>query len=136
MSESTQVSGSVIPDSNAVVALLAGDTSVATRLNAATEVLLAAAVLGELRYGALNSRRVEENLARLDQFSSMCRFVPITEAVVHAYSELRLELKKKGRPAPENDIWIAATAKLLDATVITDDAHFAGFTGLRIEPLR
>jgi tRNA(fMet)-specific endonuclease VapC len=129
------VNGSIVPDSNAVVALLAGDASIAARMNAATEVLLAAAVLGELRYGALNSTRVEENLARLDEFSSMCRFVPITEPVVHAYSELRLQLKKKGRPAPENDIWIAATAKSLDATVITDDAHFASFAGLRVEPL-
>jgi tRNA(fMet)-specific endonuclease VapC len=90
------VTGRVVPDSNAVVALLAGDASVAARLNAATEVLLAAAVLGELRYGALNSGRVEENLTRLDQFSSICRFAPVTEAVVHAYAELRVALKKQG----------------------------------------
>ena len=130
-SEWTPVSGRVVPDSNAVVALLAGNTSVAARLNAATEVLLAAAVLGELRYGALNSGR----LVRLDQFSSMCRFVPVTEAVVHAYAELRLALKQQGRPVPENDIWIAATAKVFEAIVITGDAHFASFPGLLLEPL-
>jgi tRNA(fMet)-specific endonuclease VapC len=136
VSESTPVTGRVVPDSNAVVALLAGDASVAARLNAATEVLLAAAVLGELRYGALNSGRVEENLTRLDQFSSICRFAPVTEAVVHAYAELRVALKKQGRPVPENDIWIAATAKALDAVVITADAHFANFPGLAVESPR
>jgi tRNA(fMet)-specific endonuclease VapC len=129
------VTGSVLPDSNAVVALLAGNTAIADRLNAASEVLLAAAVLGELRYGALNSSRVEDNLARLDQFTSMCRFVPVTEAVVHAYADVRLALKKKGRPVPENDIWIAATARVEDATVFTDDAHFEHFSDLAIEPL-
>ena len=36
---------------------------------------------------------------------------------------------------PENDIWIAATAKTHDATVIADDAHFANFSGLSVEPL-
>ena len=128
------MSGSVLPDSNAVVALLAGNAAIANRLNAASEVLLAAAVLGELRYGALNSSRTEDNLARLDQFTSMCRFVPVTEAVVHAYADLRLALKKKGRPVPENDIWIAATAKVEDATVLTDDAHFEHFSDLAIEP--
>ena len=117
-----------------MVALLAGNKSVAARLNAANEVLLAAAVLGKLRYGALNSSRVEENLARLDQFSSMCRFVPVTEAVVHACAELRLALKKQGSLVPENDIWIAATAKALDAIVMTGDAHFASFPELLVEP--
>ena len=112
-----------------------GSASVAARLNAAPSVLLAAPVLGELRYGALNSGRVQANLARLDQFASMCRFVPIAEAEVHAYAELRLALKRAGRPVPENDIWIAATAKTHSATVITDDAHFAHFTGLSVEPL-
>jgi hypothetical protein len=28
----------------------------------------------------------------------MCRFVPVTEAVVHAYAELRLALEQQGRP--------------------------------------
>lgn len=84
------MSGSVLPDSNAVIALLAGNATVAARLNAAPRVLLAATVLGELRYGALNSGRVNANLARLDQFASMCRFVPIAEAEVLAYAELRL----------------------------------------------
>jgi predicted nucleic acid-binding protein len=65
----------------------------------------------------------------------MCRFVPIAEAEVHAYADLRLALKRAGRPVLENDIWIVATAKTHDATVITDDAHFANFSGLRIEPL-
>jgi tRNA(fMet)-specific endonuclease VapC len=129
------VNGSILPDSNAVIALLAGNSGLTARLNAVPRVLLAATVLGELRYGALNSSRVDENLANLDHFAKMCRFIPIAEAEVHAYAELRLALKRAGRRIPENDIWIAATATTHNATVITDDAHFSNFGGLRVEPL-
>jgi tRNA(fMet)-specific endonuclease VapC len=69
--------------------------------------------LGELTYGALNSHSVDANLANLEKLRTRCRFVPVDEAIVREYGRIRLALKKKGRPIPENDVWIAATASRL-----------------------
>jgi tRNA(fMet)-specific endonuclease VapC len=33
-------------------------------------------------------------------------------------------LRKKGKPIPENDIWIAAIARRYQLTIVTRDKHF------------
>ena len=40
------------------------------------------------------------------------------------YGEMKHSLRVKGRPLPENDIWIAAIALQYDLTLVTRDAHF------------
>ena len=52
-------------------------------------------------------------------------FVSAGEApVIDAYSELYALLKDAGKPIGDNDLWIAATAKAADATVLTLDSDF------------
>jgi tRNA(fMet)-specific endonuclease VapC len=102
------VSGnSIALDTSVAIALLAGE---ATSLLAQplTEILLPAPVIGELRYGALNSRRVADNLADVERLVSRCRVLDITASTAVTYARLRLTLKQTGKPIPENDLWIAA----------------------------
>jgi tRNA(fMet)-specific endonuclease VapC len=127
------VAGRLLPDTNAFIALLKGDAGVAALLDDASEVLLSAIVLGELTYGALNSRRVEDNLGRLRDLHARCVFVPVEEGVVRQYGATRIALKRKGQPIPENDLWIAATAIHSGATLLTDDEHFDVVEGLTLE---
>jgi tRNA(fMet)-specific endonuclease VapC len=49
------------------------------------------------------------------------------------YALLKSKLKAAGRPVPENDIWIAATAMQNKITVATRDVHFSYFEGITIE---
>jgi len=51
--------------------------------------------------------------------------------VAREYGRLRQRLKKKGRPIPENDIWIAAAAKAHGMTLVTRDGHFENVEGLK-----
>jgi tRNA(fMet)-specific endonuclease VapC len=129
------VAGSLLPDSNAFIALLRGDEGVVELFDAASEVVLSVVVLGELAYGAMNSRLVEENLARLAEIASTCRLAPVDEQVAREYARVRVALKRKGRPIPENDIWIAATALSLGGEVLTDDTHFREVEGLVLQSL-
>ena len=41
-----------------------------------------------------------------------------------AYGNIKAELRKKGKPVPENDIWIAAIAQRYQLTIVTRDKHF------------
>jgi tRNA(fMet)-specific endonuclease VapC len=127
------VAGRLLPDTNAFILFLAGDVTVVDLLAGASEVLLSAVVLGELTFGALNSRRAQPNIERLEWLRETCSFAPVDEAVVREYGRIRMGLKLRGRPIPENDLWIAATAAATDSTVLTDDAHFQGIDGLKVQ---
>jgi tRNA(fMet)-specific endonuclease VapC len=104
------VSGnSVVLDTSAAIALLAGQAG-ALLSDSPKEFVLPAPVIGELRYGALNSRRSAENLAEVERLVSRCRALDITATTAAVYARLRLSLRSKGKPIPENDLWIAAGA--------------------------
>jgi tRNA(fMet)-specific endonuclease VapC len=64
--------------------------------------------IGELRYGALNSRKATENIAKVEGLVARCQILNVTAGTAEVYARLRLDLKQKGTPIPENDLWIAA----------------------------
>ncbi len=49
------------------------------------------------------------------------------------YGQIKSELKTKGHPLPENDVWIAAIAKQHSLTVVTRDQHFKEIDALLLE---
>jgi tRNA(fMet)-specific endonuclease VapC len=49
------------------------------------------------------------------------------------YGRIAQQLRRKGRPIPQNDIWIAATALQYDLTLVTRDEHFKQVEGLALE---
>lgn len=48
----------------------------------------------------------------------------INYIVAEKYAEIRENLKRKGKPIPENDIWIAAICSANNISLITNDKHF------------
>jgi tRNA(fMet)-specific endonuclease VapC len=127
------MSGSLLLDTNAVIALFAGEPAAAERFESDDAVFLCVHVLGELRYGALASSRVLDNLARLERFTAPIPVLPCdAETVVH-YAEIRFGLRKGGKPIPENDIWIAAIARQHGLTLLSRDSHFEQIADLDVE---
>ena len=96
-----------------------------------TEFLLPVPVIGELRYGALNSRNPEKNLAEVERLVARCRVLDVTRVTAEAYARLRFDLKKKGKPIPENDLWIAALCVEHEVTLAAVDSHFDAIDGLQ-----
>src|SRR5579862_5368156 len=84
-STSIRVSGSSVAlDTSVVIALLAGEAG--ALLNDPTrELLLPVPVVGELRYGALNSRRRADNLAEVERLTRRSRVLPIAAATADVY---------------------------------------------------
>jgi tRNA(fMet)-specific endonuclease VapC len=118
------VSGSSVAlDTSVAIALLAGQAS-ALVVPSSIEVLLPTPVIGELRYGALNSRRATDNLADVERLVSRCRVLDITASTAATYARLRMALKQKGKPIPENDLWIAALCVEHGVPLATLDGHF------------
>ena len=90
--------------------------------------------VGELYYGAHKSHRKEENLARIADFAAHNTVLSCDAETARNYGALKDGLRQKGRPIPENDLWIAALAIQHKLVLVSRDAHFADVNGLELEP--
>jgi tRNA(fMet)-specific endonuclease VapC len=97
------------------------------------EIFVSSTVLGELYYGARKSAHVAANLARIEQFAASVQVLNCDAATAQLYGNIRDGLRSKGRPIPENDIWIAAVALQHGLPLATRDEHFKEVDGLRVE---
>ncbi len=122
-------------DSNVVVAAFAEEQPVLQKLGRTPteQIFVPAVVLGELYFGALKSQRQEANLRRVEEFATASNVVPVDASVARHYGAVRDGLRRIGRPIPENDIWISATALEHSLVLVTRDSHFEHVEGLRVE---
>ncbi len=118
------MSGRFLLDTNIVIALFAQEAAVVRRLDEDTVVFVPSTVLGELYYGAHNSGRAEANKARIDQFAARSAILACDLLTAQHYGQIKNDLRAKGRPIPENDIWIAAVARQYRLTLVSRDEHF------------
>ena len=77
--------------------------------------------------------RQARNRAELAGFidSPRVRVVACCETTADNYALVYAALRRKGRPVPTNDLWIAASALEHGVALLTLDAHFAEIDGLR-----
>jgi tRNA(fMet)-specific endonuclease VapC len=127
------MSGRNLLDTNIVIALFAQDSAVVEHLDEVEEVFIPSIVLGELYFGARKSRRVKENLARIDEFAVSNVVLGCDTETARYYGEIKNALREKGRPIPENDVWVAAIALQYDLILISRDAHFGEIDHLKVE---
>ncbi len=122
----------VLIDTNAYAALMAGNTCIADTLAESDAVLLSAVVIGELYDGFRGGSRSRENHETLRRFREKPRTVgiPVTDSTAEWFAEIKQMLRKKGRPIPMNDVWIAASCMEHGAHLLTLDTHFTDIDGL------
>ena len=125
--------GGFLLDTHIAVALLVGEDAVRAALNQSGLAFLSSVVVGELFYGARKSARREANLARVEELAARFVVLNCDLSTARYYGKIRDLLRGKGRPIPENDIWIAAHAQQYDLTLVTRDAHFGAVEGIRVE---
>ena len=116
--------GSVLPDSTAVISLLRGDSNVTGLVGSRAEVFTSVVVVGELLYGARHSSRPEVNLKRVVDFVAAIVALPCDEATAEVYARVKQQLRAKGRPIPDYDLWSAATAIQHELPLLHRDARF------------
>ena len=123
--------GRYLLDTNIIIALFADESEAKGSLAKAEQVFLPSIVMGELCYGARKSGRSARNLERIDDFAASSVVLACDADTARCYGDLKNTLRLKGRPLPENDVWIAALAVQHDLTLVTRDEHFQGIENLR-----
>lgn len=124
--------GRILLDTNIVVALFPAEEAVSRRF-VEGEVSIPSTVLGELYYGALKSVHTARNLARINDLAESVKVLDCDAVTARYYGQIKDRWRVKGRPIPENDIWIAAVALQFELPLATRDDHFKEVEGLTLE---
>ena len=126
-------SGRYLLDTNIVIALFTGDRSVEAKVTNIENVALAPPIIGELCFGAQKSEKVTENLYRINMFIEEHLLFSCDLETAQWYGIIKNQLRRKGRPIPNNDIWIAAVAMQHGLILVTRDSHFDAVETLQTE---
>lgn len=127
------MSGEIALDTSVAIRFLNGEVAITERVLALPEIILPTIVAGELLFGAENSTRPLQNLPHYLEFISACIVAPLGRETAATYAQTRLSLKRKGRPIPMNDVWIAAQCLERGWVLVTDDTDFNYVDGLTLE---
>lgn len=85
--------------------------------------------LGELALGVIMAADAEtraRRLATLSFLESTFEPLPIDATVAREWARVVASARVAGRRTPLNDCWIAATARVHDLAVVTQDADYDG----------
>lgn len=119
-------------DTSIAIDILNGEESIIDKVFKYYPIYLPITVVGELFFGARNSKKSEENIKKFDDFINDCFILNTTKSIAEEYSMIRIELKNIGKPIPENDLWIAAICNCYDLPLMTSDKHFKNINDLKL----
>jgi predicted nucleic acid-binding protein len=121
-------------DTNVLIDLTNGVSRVQPRLEKCGRVFVSPVVRGEFMAGVRNNAKSRARKRVFDSFMDLPNVVrpPLTDATADNYGKLWQFLSDTGRRIPPNDIWIAAHAMELSATLVTTDRHFDDIPNLDV----
>lgn len=99
-----------------------------------SDICLSSITLAELEYGVQKSERTSQNSIALAEFLAPLEIMPFDESAAIEFGKIRALLEKNGTLIGEYDLMIAAHARALDVTLVTNNAkEFKRVPDLRIE---
>jgi tRNA(fMet)-specific endonuclease VapC len=123
---------SCLLDTTIVIAYLRGTPTIQQRIGATTPYVSVISI-GELYLGAHRAQSPAGELGKISHVLTFATVLVCDVATAELYAQVKHALWQKGRPIPENDIWIAATALQYGLPLVSNDAHFAEVSGLTRE---
>ena len=91
-------------------------------------------VIGELFFGAANSRNPSAEAERVNRFADIFDELKPTRSMLRKFGVIKAELQKTGEPLPDADLLIAATAIDAGGVLVTGNIkHFSRIPGLPLE---
>ncbi len=122
----------ILVDTNAYTAFKRNDPAALEVIRSSEHIGVNTVVLGELFSGFKGGSREKRNLKELALFldSQRVETFVIDEETAEFYAMIFWDLKRKGKPVPSNDMWIAASSMRHGLALFTFDDHFKNIDGL------
>jgi tRNA(fMet)-specific endonuclease VapC len=122
----------ILIDTNVYAAFKKNVTDAVTTFKTVEYIGVNIVVIGELLSGFMGGSKEVKNRKELDQFldSPRVNLIQLDEETAEFYARVYWDLKRKGKPVPTNDIWVAASAMRHGLALFTYDAHFDDIDGL------
>lgn len=119
-------------DSNRYTDLCCGVRTVVEFIEGVDEIHFPLMVLAEQRAGFAHGTRRVENESILTTFLNLdgVYVVRPDDQTTFFYADLYAYLRKKGRPIPTNDLWIASLVLQHNLVLFDRDSHFDGLPQL------
>jgi len=114
----------VILDTNAVSALLTGDRGLTRVLPASERHHLSLPVIAQYQFGLLGYKDQTRSQSLFRRLESKCIVLYPDRETADWYAAIRHDLKKRGKPIPESDLWIASLARQYSLEIVSRDQHF------------
>ena len=127
------MNGKYILDTNIIIGLFANDPIIIKNAEHANQLYTTSIVIGELFYGAYNSKHKKANIQKIQELCSNIEVLLCDVNTSKIYGEIKYQIKIKGKPILENDIWIAALSIQHKIPLISKDNHFRQIDGLTLQ---
>ncbi len=124
----------VMLDTNVLINIFHDPDSFLDELSDYEQVLLPSIVIGEFRAGLSSGKRDKMIEKMFSDYlkNPAVKVISLSEKTARYYATVFRELKAKGHPIPQNDIWIAAAALECGAPLFTYDSHFSAIPMLQL----
>jgi predicted nucleic acid-binding protein len=122
----------ILIDTNTYAAFKKNEADAVKAFRIAEYIGINIVVLGELFSGFKGGNKEAKNKAELEQFldSPRVNVIQMDEETAEFYARVYWDLKRKRKPVPTNDLWVAASAMRHGLALFTYDEHFDNIDGL------
>ena len=120
-------------DTNVIIRFFKGETELFPLFDELDNLYVSSISVGELMYGAELYKRSDFNRDNYFCFCEQMKVIAPDLEIAKSYGKIKASLKAKGKPIPENDIWIAATCHAAGLTLVTADSDFDFIDEIRVE---
>jgi tRNA(fMet)-specific endonuclease VapC len=122
----------VLIDTNFYCDAMRGVPKAVAVLRESDQILVSPIVVGELLSGFKSGKSENANRNQLRKFLAQerVRVLQVTTETAEFYALIHEQLKRKAKPVPTNDLWIAASAMENGTRLATTDAHFRHIDGI------
>lgn len=131
---------SLVVDTNVFAAVLGKDPAGLVKTYSAdltgSRLVVSFQTVAELRYGAMAANWGQTRIEAMEERLAGAVAIPPHDELATEWAQLRLDCRQAGHPLHDKvhhaDLWIAATARRVDAPLVTHDRVFRGIPGLRV----
>ncbi|MBI4650087.1 PIN domain-containing protein [Candidatus Desantisbacteria bacterium] len=123
-------------DTDTMIYYLKGEESVKQKILmiGLENISISIITLFELYYGAYNSKKIDENIQRIDKIKEIILVFGIDSSIFHHFGKIKSSLRKTGKIIGDFDLIIGITVLSKNMILVTNNIeHFSRIEGIVIE---